>query len=430
MIFWHSIIVFLSYLLVFSSAHDLLAGRKVISVRSLNQSWSNLPKSIDWWFETKHAVGEVPASDWPALKYELTNSAFTFEIRTEDMRAEANALAAGRTKIPYSGLSMLKNDDFYRYFRNMSEITDLMSLLERYPPTGVSVTPISFGETWEKRKIMGLKVTSTNGPSEKPIIVYHGGQHAGEWIGPMVVTYILQHLIEDYGEDQVVKEVMDAFEWHLVPVLNVDGFEFSWTEDRWSNWRKTRSMHPENAEAKGKCELDNPPDQCEICTGVDPNRNWAFHWGGEGQRSEVCSGNYLGPSAFSEKENKAVADYIESFKGQVKGYIDFHCCGQMWMSPWGYTGDYPDDYDEMTKVGQEVVAAILRVDGKTYREGSVYHVIYPASGCSNDHVYGELGVIFSYGVELRSGSSAQILPNGQEVFAGILKMGQNLKSRI
>jgi len=33
-------------------------------------------------------------------------------------------------------------------------------------------------------------------------------------------------------------------------------------------WRKTRSKHP------------NPKVKCR---GVDPNRNWDFHWGGEEQ---------------------------------------------------------------------------------------------------------------------------------------------------
>lgn len=322
--------------------------------------------------------------------------------------------------------SMLGKDDFYDAFRNMSEIIDYMKLLKDSAPEGVSATPISFGKTWLGKDINGLRITSLKGPSQKPVIVYHGDQHAGEWIGSMVVTYIIQHLIEGYGKDIGVTTVLDAFEWHIVPVLNVDGFEFSWSADRWGNWRKTRSMHQENIVAKSECELNRPPEQCEICVGTDPNRNWAFEWGGEGQKSDICSGNYLGPVAFSEKENKAVADYIEAFDGRVKGYIDFHCCGNMWMSPWGYSGDLPKDNPQQTKVGQSVVSAIRGVHGKTYREGTVYHVIYPASGCSNDHVYGALGVVYSYGVELRSGGPSNILPNGEEVFAGIVFMGQDL----
>jgi len=325
---------------------------------------------------------------------------------------------------------MFKNDDFYLAFRNMSEIADYMDFMEEIAPDEISVTPITFGETWENKRIMGLRLTSNRGPSQKPIIVYHGGQHAGEWIGPMVVTYIIQYLIQSYGVDDAVTDVMDEFEWHLVPVLNVDGFEFSWSSDRYTNWRKTRSMHPENIEAKGECELVSPPENCEVCTGVDPNRNWAFQWGGAGQSQVVCSGSYSGPKAFSEKENKAVADYIESFDDRVKGYIDFHCCGDMWMSPWGYTGDLPDDNEEQSRVGKDVVAAIQNVHGRTYKEGPVYHVIYPASGCSNDHVYGALHVVYSYGVELRSGGSNQILLCGQEVFQGVIVMAQDLKNLI
>ena len=45
----------------------------------------------------------------------------------------------------------------------------------------------------------------------------------------------------------------------VVPVFNVDGYEWTWTNDRL--WRKTRSKH-----------LDG------LCYGVDPNRNWPFKW--------------------------------------------------------------------------------------------------------------------------------------------------------
>ena len=40
-----------------------------------------------------------------------------------------------------------------------------------------------------------------------------------------------------------------------VPILNPDGYEYSWTDDRM--WRKTRMPNPGSP-----------------CVGTDPNRNW------------------------------------------------------------------------------------------------------------------------------------------------------------
>ena len=73
-----------------------------------------------------------------------------------------------------------------------------------------------------------------------------------------------------------IEEALDAradARWILVPVVNVDGFEFGWDSDSFRTWRKTRSMHVENLEAFAACELVTP-GQCEGCVGTDPNRNW------------------------------------------------------------------------------------------------------------------------------------------------------------
>jgi len=86
-------------------------------------------------------------------------------------------------------------------------------------------------------------------------------------------VYFFEQLLTQYGTDPDVTRLVDAYEWILVPVVNVDGFEFGWDSDSFRTWRKTRSMHAENLEAFAACELVTP-GQCEGCVGTDPNRNW------------------------------------------------------------------------------------------------------------------------------------------------------------
>ncbi|XP_069112246.1 carboxypeptidase B-like [Argopecten irradians] len=45
--------------------------------------------------------------------------------------------------------------------------------------------------------------------------------------------------------------------------------------------------------------------------------------------------------------------------------------------------------------------ALSIVHGTTYTHGSIANIIYEASSSSADWVYGELGTVYSYGVELR-----------------------------
>ena len=67
----------------------------------------------------------------------------------------------------------------------------------------------------------------------------------------------------------------------------------------------------------------------------------------EGASKDPCTDTYCGPSAFSEVEVKAVADYIAMQKGTIKAFIDFHSYSQLWMTPWGYTKDLPPDYADL-----------------------------------------------------------------------------------
>lgn len=65
------------------------------------------------------------------------------------------------------------------------------------------------------------------------------------------------------------------------------------------------------------------------CEGVDPNRNFGYHWGEvkEGGASlDPCHETYAGPRAFSEPETKAMADYILANKKDIR-YI-----GWIWRS--------------------------------------------------------------------------------------------------
>ena len=60
----------------------------------------------------------------------------------------------------------------------------------------------------------------------------------------------------------MVTKLVDKFDWIILPVFNVDGYEYTHTDKRL--WRKTRSG----------------PDRQSGCYGADPNRNWNYKWGG------------------------------------------------------------------------------------------------------------------------------------------------------
>lgn len=47
--------------------------------------------------------------------------------------------------------------------------------------------------------------------------------HAREWLAPTTVLYLIEQLV---GPS---KNLLDKVDWFIIPVLNVDGYEYSHT---------------------------------------------------------------------------------------------------------------------------------------------------------------------------------------------------------
>jgi len=76
----------------------------------------------------------------------------------------------------------------------------------------------------------------------------------------------------------------------------------------------------------------------------DPNRNFPFKFGGEGTSSVPCSDIFKGDRALSEKETKALSDYIQKLVADqvgVTAYLTFHSYGQLWLLPCKTFANYP-----------------------------------------------------------------------------------------
>jgi len=232
----------------------------------------------------------------------------------------------------------------------------------------------------------------------------------------MTVAYVAQYLLQNYTLDAEVAAVVNAFEWTLIPIVNGDGYVYTWTEDRL--WRKNRS-----------------PLNGTLCYGVDINRNWNYQWGTVGTNFIKCSDTYAGPSGFSEPEETAVANYISKGNGEVVAYIDYHAYGGLFMYPWGYVCDSPTPDADTQNTGAVIYAEALKsVNGLNFTTGPICDTIYPASGDSADWTYGAGGVVYSYACELRGNSfilpPEEIIPSGRENFAGIIAWSSFISSEV
>uniref|UniRef100_A0A8R1TLJ8 ShKT domain-containing protein n=2 Tax=Onchocerca TaxID=6281 RepID=A0A8R1TLJ8_ONCVO len=308
--------------------------------------------------------------------------------------------------------------DYHSYDIIISWLNDIESL---YPNMAKVFT---IGQTFEGRKINGIKIGNPIDKTDKRIIWIDGGIHAREWASIHTVLYIIDQLISKYGTDPQITSYVDMLNFYFVPVVNPDGYEYSRSDQipQARFWRKNRG--------KITCFKDQWYRQ-RCCTGVDLNRNFDFYWGEIGSSSQICSEIYHGSKPFSEPETRAIRDKLLSAEmfGKVDAFITLHTYSQMWIHPYSHQRrSFPNDVNDLEEVGKQAVKALEDVYGTKFRFGSGADILYPSSGGSDDWAKSKAGVKFVYLLELRPGENdydgflldrRQLIPTGRETWAGI-----------
>lgn len=292
---------------------------------------------------------------------------------------------------------------FFDQFRPIEEINQyVQQLVASYPQ--LLTYNATIGSTLQGRPISSLRITSpVSGPKKR--IYFEGLLHAREWVSYSTVLYIVENLVTLYSTDATVKNFLDKVEFYVVPVVNVDGYVFSWTNTRL--WRKNRRQNTGGS------------------FGVDLNRNWAGeNWCNQGASKTPSAEDYCGVAPFSEPETQVIDKFAKSIL-PLNGFIDYHAYSQLVLRPWGYTRTPPSNDAVQKSVGDAYAAAIKATTGLTYTSEPSWN-LYITTGCVDDYFKGYLSVPLAFTVELRpTGSNpgfvlppAQIVPTGEENWAG------------
>ncbi len=347
----------------------------------------------------------------PEEREALRKAGFEGQVLIEDVGALIRQQQADYT--PQSGL-------FDRYL-TLDEVYAAMRALADQNPRLVQMFEI--GRSVENRPIYGLRITKDPRLARvyrnRPQVVLNACQHAREWITVSVALYIAYRLVAEYGVDTRVTELLNRLEVYIIPVVNPDGYDYTWTTDRL--WRKNRRYLGQNSWG-------------QPIYGVDLNRNWAYQWGGQGSSGQRSSQSYRGPAPFSEPETYFLSRWLLSLP-TLRAHIDIHSYSQMILWPWGYTDALPPHNQVFQRVGLAMQARIQSVHGQFYVAGPIYTTIYPASGNMVDWVFGARGAL-SFAYELRDTGRYgfllppdQIIPNSEEVFPAILELMEWANSR-
>lgn len=263
------------------------------------------------------------------------------------------------------------------------------------------------GTSYEEREIKGVKVNVGN-VTGKPAIFYESLIHGLEWLTTSSSLYILNELLTDAN----LTPILDRFEWYFLPVLNVDGFSYAWTHNRF--WRKTR----------------RPSANSITCVGADPNRNSDVHWNISYISVNPCANNYPGDFAFSEPEILQWSEFMKNIQN-LAIYFSFHSFGQIFMIPVGYTETKVENYDVHYEIAEIANEAIFQESGIRYRLGHIIEFFGLLSGLSSDWVWDNIKPKFIFTFEVRPNrwdapdegeivSPDLILPTARDMYAATL----------
>jgi len=254
----------------------------------------------------------IPPEEVNGLVETLSIYHIEHEVITEDLSPLVHSQRAENLKKKL--LNPLPQIDVLAAFYTHSEINDYLDNLPERFPKRVQVK--QFGWSYERRPLKVLTITNGDGKRNKPVILIDGTVHAREWISPSMALYIIQQLLDNYAENQ---ELLEDYDWVIMPVVNADGYEYTHTDYRY--WRKTR--RPTN----------NPE-----CVGTDINRNFDYEWGhDEGSSSDPCEDNYRGERPFDQPESQVLRDVMLHYNGRLNFYLSLHSYGNLLLLPWGYT---------------------------------------------------------------------------------------------
>ena len=126
-----------------------------------------------------------------------------------------------------------------------------------------------YGQSLLGTDLVAYKVTAnanTVADGGKPGVMFHGAQHAREWISAEVVRRGYQYFLE-HSTDAAsgIPAILASTETWFIPVLNPDGYDYTFQTRASRLWRKNlRDNNNNGTIASGD--------------GIDTNRNFSEKW--------------------------------------------------------------------------------------------------------------------------------------------------------
>jgi hypothetical protein len=352
---------------------------------------------------------------WPGDEERLRAAGIDYEVVVEDV--VARDLEEASTP---SDAVALPGPDRKDYRRLSGYVSEMKKLAKKHPSLA-RVMKLNH-KTLEGRNVFGIEISArVRREDGRPTFYVDGVHHAREWPAAEYPMIFAHYLTERFGRNRQVTSLLRRLRVVIVPVVNVDGFDYSRESlvdgqgletyplsiaGLEAYWRKNRRSA---SGATAPVARKNPD-----AYGVDPNRNYSYAWGddGGGSSGTHVDQTYRGNAPFSEPETRNVRKLVLS--RHVTGVITNHTYGDLVLRPWGHTTkDSPDE-----RILAPLGARLARAMGGYANEKGIG--LYATTGTTDDWAYAAtsaLGYTFEHGAAFHPPYASSV---GKD-FKGVLR---------
>ena len=338
--------------------------------------------------------------------------------------------------------SGMPHDLFFDNFQPLSVLYPWLRQLASMFPERTELFTI--GTSYEGRDIPAFKIgfapSSDDEATSEPrhTVVITAGSHAREWISTSTAAYLLRSLVHNFDPEHhtLINKLLTHYDFVFIPVLNPDGYDYTWTTDRL--WRKNRQ------------ETSLP-----FCKGIDLDRAFPFGWDGDSQLDNPCSESYPGERPLQAVEAQRLVEWTknetQSGRRVFKALVDLHSYSQEILYPYSYTCDRePHNLEDLEELAIGLAKAFRLTNGHYYDvdsacEGSmslrtptsaknrtlVSTKLEDSGGSALDYFYQDLQVKYAFQIKLRDTGTygfllprQHIVPTGVETFNAFMGLGR------
>jgi hypothetical protein len=370
-----------------------------------------------------HAVvdGGVELLLWPGDAAKLVEAGVPFRVTVPDLVAHDAALEAAVDSATAELLATIPGGK--ADYQPLDAIYAEFDALAARRPDLARVVTLPH-RSLEGRTVKGIEIYRGNAGDGRPVAYFDGCHHAREWPAADYCRLFAHHLVETAGSPRT-DAVLDGLRVRIVPVVNVDGYVHSFSHKgrltdesllgivaggQGAYVRKNNRVAPSD-QAHAADAGASPAGEVDPHYGVDPNRNYAYLWGGTtgglvnipapagetlpayAQTSpNPTDQTYFGTDAFSEPDTRNTRDFF--LGNAVVTYLSNHTSGRLVLRPWGHTTVPAPDDALLTELGRALSDAMIdRRNGFPAYENKIGLGLYATNGTSNDWAYATTGTL-------------------------------------